>query len=189
HRDSLPLRQGRIPWGSERIAVLPVEIVVPDGEARSVLFEVCAEPVGSEEKFLSPFKIAALTEKVVVAQAVLRDGDRVVLHADTSVIVKQRNAVWIVSTRIVGLLGEQHVVFAEFAGGRMRIRCWSLVPEGEVALPTEKVGAEDASIVAETRQERSIAQLILRQLQAQGLTGYSDVVQSSDSTAIVVTAR
>src|SRR5208283_2880899 len=111
HRDSLPLRQGRIPWGSERIAVLPVEIVVPDGEARAVLFEVCAEPVGSEEKFLSPFKIAALTEKVVVAQAVLRDGDRVVLHADTSVIVKQRNAVWIVSTRIVGLLGEQHVVF------------------------------------------------------------------------------
>jgi hypothetical protein len=92
-------------------------------------------------------------EEIVVPQAVLRDRDRVVLQADAAVIVEQRHTGGIVGAGIVGLIREQHVVFAEFGGTRIRILCRSLVPECEMALPAEEVGAENASIVAETGRE------------------------------------
>ena len=129
--------------------------MVPDGESLRIWLEVRAEPVGGQEKLFSSFEIAAATEEVVVPQAVLRNRDWVVLPADAAVIIEDWDAVGIVGTRIVGLLGEQHVIFAEFAGGRIWILCGSLVPEGEMALPPEEVGTENASIVAETGQRMS----------------------------------
>ena len=89
--------------------------MVPDREPLRVLLEVRAEPVGDDKEFSAAFWVRAAAEEIVVSQSVLRDGDGVVLQADLAVIVELRNAAGIVEALIVGLLGEQHVVFAEFA--------------------------------------------------------------------------
>ena len=124
------MRQGRVPRGAESVAVFPIEVVVPDGEALRVLFEVRSEPVGGEEELSAALRVGGLAKEIVVSQAVLRDRDGVVLQADFAVIVELRDARGIVRTLIVGLLGELHVVFAELAGGGMGIFGGSFVPEG-----------------------------------------------------------
>ena len=74
------------------------------------------------------------------------------LQADFAAIVELWDAGRIIRTLVVGLFGEEHVVLAEIAGAGIRILGRSLVPEGEVAVAAEEVGAEDASIIAETGQ-------------------------------------
>jgi hypothetical protein len=106
--------------------------VVPDREALCIALEVRCEPVGGYEEFSAAFRIGGLAEEIVVSHGVLRDRDGVVLQADFAVIVELRNAGGIVGTLIVGLLGELHVVFAEFAGRCIRIFCGSFMPEGQV---------------------------------------------------------
>ena len=80
-----------------------------------------------------------------------------------AVIVELRNAGGVVEALVVRLLGEEHVVFAECVGGRVRILRGSFVPEGEMALAADQVGAEDASVVGETGQGRRRFASILRQ--------------------------
>lgn len=126
--------------------------MVPDGQPLGVGFEVGAEPVGGEEEFSAAVGGGGAAVKIVVSQAVLRDRNGVVLQADVAVIVELRNARGIVVTLIVGLLGEGHVVFAEFGGGGVGIFRGSFVPESEMAFAAEEVGAEDSSVVAEAGQ-------------------------------------
>src|SRR5579859_3215294 len=148
-RDSLPLRQGRVPRGFERIAILPVEVMVPDGQAVRIRFKVRGQPVGNQEKFLAAFWIGSAAPEVVVAQSKLRDGDGIVLQADVAVIVELRNAGWIVSAAVVSFLREEHIVLAEFAGSGVRIFGGSFVPEREMAFAAEDVGAKDTPVVGE----------------------------------------
>ena len=123
-----------------------------------------AEPVGDNNEFSAAFWVGAAAEEIVVSQAVLRDGDGVVLQADLAVIVELRNAGGIIRALIVRLLGEQHVIFAELARSRVRILRGSFVPEGEVAFATDEVGAENAAVIAETGQAGfGLIQFILRQ--------------------------
>ena len=152
HGNSLPLRQPGVPRSSESVAVFPIEVVVPDCESLRILLEVRDQPVGAYEEFLAARWIGAAAKEVVICQAILRDGNGVVLQADLAVVVELRNAGRIVMPLIVRLLGEQHVVLAEVAAVCMRIRCGSFVPEGQLALATEKVGTEDAAVIIETRQ-------------------------------------
>ncbi len=150
--DSLPLRERRVPWGAKSVAVFPIEVVIPDGESLRVLLEARAEPVRDYEEFAASFWVGRAMVQVVVSQSVLRDRDGVVLQADAAVIVELRDAGRIVEAPIVRLLGEQHVVFAQFLDGRIRILRGSFMPERKVALATEKVGAENAAVVAEAGQ-------------------------------------
>src|SRR5580658_3911650 len=148
HGDSLALRQRRIPGGAEGVAVFPIEMVVPDGEPLQVLFEVGAEPVGSDEELSAALGIGGAAVEIVVAESVLRDGDGVVLQADVAMIVELRDTGGIVGALIVGLFGEQHVVLAQFGGGRVGIPGGSFVPEGEMTFAAEEVGAENAAVIA-----------------------------------------
>ena len=50
--------------------------------------------------------IGGTAAEVVVSEAVLRDGDGVVLQADVAVIVELRDAGGIVGAAVVGLFGE-----------------------------------------------------------------------------------
>src|SRR5580704_4171215 len=100
-----------------------------------------AQPVASGEESLSSFFILGLAENAVVAQAPLRNSDRVVLQADLAVVVEHRNTGRIVMSRIVSFLGKQHVVFAQLMDARARIRLRRVVPKSEVALSRDKIGA------------------------------------------------
>src|SRR5579863_2981842 len=120
------------------------------------------EPVGGQEGFSPALGIVALAEEVVVAQSVLRDGNRVVLRADVSPIVKQWNTGGIERAAVVGLLGESHVIGAEFGTAGPRIFLRRLVPEAELARPPEQVGAENATVIVESGQAESEATFILR---------------------------
>src|SRR5579863_1528092 len=108
------------------------------------------EPVGGQEGFSPALGIVALAEEVVVAQSVLRDGNRVVLRADVSPIFKQWNTGGIERASIVGLLGESHVIGAEFGAVGLRIFLGRLVPEAELTWTPEQVGAEDAAVVVQS---------------------------------------
>src|SRR5215472_11882019 len=127
-------------------------MMVPDPDAVSILLEVGAEPFGDSKEPLFAFDTPATAPKVVAAQAVLRNRDRVVLQADVSVIVELRDALYVVGAPIVGLFREWHVVFAEFGGAGVRIFCGSFVPEGEMAIASEEVGTEDSAVVGESWQ-------------------------------------
>ena len=85
----------------ERVAVLPVEVVVPDGDTICVRLEMRAQPVGDAEKVLFAGRIVGSAPEVVVAESELSDGDGVVLQADVSVIVELRNALLVERTRVV----------------------------------------------------------------------------------------
>src|SRR5271169_3991396 len=111
--------------------------MVPDREPLRVLLQMRTEPVGNDKEFSPTLWVRAAPVQVVVSQSILRDGDGVVLQADPAVIVELRNAGGIIEALIVGLLGEQHVVFAEFARGRIWILSGGFVPEGEVAFATD----------------------------------------------------
>jgi len=112
-------------------------------------FEMCAEPVGNYEKLFSSPWVCSSLPQVVVSQSVLRDRDGIVLPADLAVIVEQRDAFGVVGSLVVGLIGEEHVVLAEFVGDGVWILRRGFVPEREMALAAENIGAEDASVVGE----------------------------------------
>ncbi len=111
-----------------------------------------AQPVGNQEEVRASGRISSASPEVVISQSELGDGDGVVLQADMSVIVELGNTGGVVGALVVGLLGKEHVVFAEFVGCGVRIVHRSLMPKGEVALAAQKIGAEDATVVGETRQ-------------------------------------
>src|SRR5579863_1755855 len=128
---------------------------MPDWESVGIIFQVGTEPFGGEEESLAAGGIGGAAEKIVVAQAVLRDRDGVVLQADVAVIVELRHSGGIVGALVVGFFGEEHVVLAQVGDSGVAIGGGSFVPEGEMAFATEEVGAEDASVVAERGHGRS----------------------------------
>ena len=127
-------------------------MVVPDGKTVCILLEVREEPVCGEKEFALAFGICGAAKEIVISQGVLRDCDGVVLAANLAVIVKLRDAVRVVDALVVSFLGEEHVIFAEVAGGGIEILRGSFMPEGEVAFAAEEVGAEDAAVVVQARQ-------------------------------------
>src|ERR1051326_4525568 len=120
---------------------------MPDVESMGIWFKMVAEPVGDEEEFLTAVGIGGAAEEIVVSQAVLRDGDGVVLQADVAVIVELGDTGGVVSAAVVGFLGEEHVVLAECCRAGVGIFGGSFVPESEMAFAAEHVGAEDAAVV------------------------------------------
>src|SRR5258708_506478 len=126
--------------------------MIPHRESLRVVLKVRGEPVGCYEEFSTPLWLGASPVEIVISQAILRDHDGVVLQADLAVIVELRHSGRIVMTLVVRLLGEQHVVFAQFPDRRIRIRGRSLVPKCEVALASEEVSAEDTPVIAEAGQ-------------------------------------
>src|SRR5215831_11884558 len=124
--------------------------MVPNGESASIGFKMGAKPICNQKKFPTAIRITGAPPKVVVAQSVLGDCNRVVLQADLAVIVQLRNADGIVGSLIVGLLGEGHVIFPEFGDRCVGVFSRRLMPKGQVALPAQQVGAENAAIVVET---------------------------------------
>jgi hypothetical protein len=107
------------------------------------------KPIGGAEELLPPRRIASKAPLVVIAQPILRDRDRVILHADVAVIIKFWNAGAIERPRVVRLLREEHVIGAEFIGRGIGVLCRSLVPKGQLALASEEIGTEDSTVVAE----------------------------------------
>lgn len=138
--------------------------MIPDGESLCVLLEVRAQPVGTDEELSAAFGVRGAAELVVVSQAVLCDCDGVVLQTDCAVIVELRNAGGVIEALMVRFFGEEHGVLAQICSDRVRILRGSLGPEGEVALASDEIGAEDASVVAETGQgSLAVSLSILRQ--------------------------
>ena len=109
-----------------------------------------AEPIAGGKEFPFSIGVLFLSEEIVVSQSPLRDCDGVVLQADLTVVIEHRDARGIVMPRIVRFLGKQHVVLAKLMNTRVRIFFWSVVPESEMAIAGDKIGAENAPIVLQT---------------------------------------
>src|SRR5207245_1610423 len=136
-----------VPRRFQRSAVFPIEMVVPHPDPKGVLLQAGAEPVArSEELFLALF-LAPAAKQVVIPQAPLSDGNRVVLQADLSVVIQQRNTSRIVGATIIGLLEERHVVFAKFCDGCAGIHLRLIVPEGKLAFAWDEVGTAYTPVV------------------------------------------
>jgi len=112
---------------------------------------------GNEKIRLSAW-IGGLPEQAVITQAILRDGDGIVLLSDSAAVVELWHTGRIVGSRIIGLLREKHVVFAEFVRACSRIFRWRFVPKRQMAVPAAEIGAEDAAIVGEARQSKFVEQ-------------------------------
>src|SRR5579871_3852105 len=90
-------------------------MMIPDEKSVGICFEMRTKPVGDQEKFASAVRIICTAPQIVIAKAILRDRDGIVLGADFPVVIQQRNSVSVISSAIIGLLGEGHVVFAELS--------------------------------------------------------------------------
>ncbi|OLE57861.1 MAG: hypothetical protein AUG13_01815 [Chloroflexi bacterium 13_1_20CM_2_59_7] len=86
----------------------------------------------------------------------MSDGNRVVLQANPTVVIQQRYASRIAGSVIISLLGERHVVFAEFTDGGVRVHLRQIVPEAELACARDQVGTEDAPVIIQTARKRHI---------------------------------
>jgi len=117
-----------------------------------ILLEVRQEPVRGEKELALAFGICGAAKEIVVSQGVLRDCDGVVLAANLAVIVKLRDAVGVIDALVVGLRGKGHVIFTEVTGGGVEVFRGNFMPEGELALAAEKIGAENAAVVVQAGQ-------------------------------------
>src|SRR5262245_23626045 len=108
-RDSLSLSERRVPAGAQEIAVLPVELVLPDRHSVAVRRELADEPVGRRERPLPSLRLPGADVEVEVAEPPLRDRGRIVLQADVTAVVEERDAFGIEMSRVVGL-GEEALV-------------------------------------------------------------------------------
>ena len=116
-------------------------------------FETRTEPGCNQKEFFPTNWIPSCLPEVVVSQAELSNRDGVVLQAYAAVVVELRNSRSVEGSVVVGLLGEGHVVLPQFRRRCTWILSRCLMPEREMAVAAEQVGAEDSSIVAETWQE------------------------------------
>src|ERR1700686_3205255 len=130
---------------------------MPYPHPERVLLQMLAQPIASGKKFPLALFTSSLAREVVVAQSPLRNRDGVVLQADPAVVVEHRNASGIVIGGIIRFLAKQHVVFAKLMDARTRIGLRRLMPEGELALPRNKIGTEDAPIVLQTTHNWTLA--------------------------------
>src|SRR6266536_156333 len=176
-RNTLSLGQSGIPGRFQGVAVVPVEMVVPDPEAERILLQIIAKPSGSLQRLLAAGLVTGGAELIVVRQAPLSDSDWVVLEADHSSIVEHGNAVGVVGAGVIGLFAKQHIVLAKLAAGTSEgarrsivLKCpWiegrGFVPECEVASPGAEIGAEDAPVILPTRGHAhsgySISQIVV----------------------------
>src|SRR5580704_10613376 len=108
-RNTLPLREAGIPRRLQRVAILPIEVVVPNPATMLVLLKVCSQPVGGLQSFLQTGSVRCLAEKIKVREPPLRDRNRVILQADCAAIVEHGYSGRIVGARVVGLLAKRHV--------------------------------------------------------------------------------
>src|SRR5882762_6075762 len=102
-----------MPRRLESLAILPIEIVVPDVNAGSILFQVIAKPIAGTKKLVPSFVVASSDKQVVISQSPLRDGDGIVLQADCTAIVHHGNAMRIAMPGVRSLFGKAHVILAE----------------------------------------------------------------------------
>src|SRR5690349_12804397 len=102
---------------------------MPYPDTEGILLEARDQPVCRVDKFLPPRVLARAVVLVVISQSPLFDGDGVVLAADFAAVVEQRNAALVAMSHVVGLLGERHVVLAQFSGNEMRRHLRRVVPE------------------------------------------------------------
>src|ERR1035438_1239651 len=142
-RNSLSLRQSGIPWGLERVTIIPVKMMVPHPQPVSILLQVGGKPIGGRKSLLPTNFVTALAETVVIREPPLRNCNRVVLQADGSVVVEHGNASAIVVPGVVRFLAKQHVILAKPAGSGARIDLGHLVPERQLASSGAEIGAED----------------------------------------------
>src|SRR5271168_3215325 len=119
-RHTLSLRQSRIPRRFERVAILPVKMMVPDPQPVSVLFQIGGKPIGGFESLLPTAFIGCLAKQVVVREAPLRNRDRVVLQANRAVIIEHGDTSAVVMPSIVRLLAKEHVIGTKLAGSGTR---------------------------------------------------------------------
>src|SRR5437764_4992335 len=108
--------------------------MVPYPTAGAILFHMRAEPVARGQEFFLALFLVRSQKKIVISQTPLRDCNRIVLKADVSVVIQQRNTCGIALPRIVGLLKKWHVIFAEFVDLSIGVDLRHIVPEGELAL-------------------------------------------------------
>ena len=123
------------------------------------------QPIRDVQEFLVAVRAGSAAKKIVVAESVLRNGDGIVLAADGAVVIELRDPGGVVEAGVVCLFGEEHVIFAEFRGTRVRIFRRRFVPEGEMAFAAQKIGADDATVIFEAWQtgpEAEIARSISR---------------------------
>src|SRR6266576_2314511 len=146
-RDALSLREARIPRSLERVPVFPVEVMVPDPHALTILFHVGNQPVTGGEKFLAAGLFLVTREEIVVPQPVLSYGDRVVLQTDRAVIVESGNALCVVVTGEICFGREPHVVLTQLVCLRVGIQFGYFMPEGQMALAGQQVCTKNAPIV------------------------------------------
>src|SRR5262250_1996945 len=106
-RDSLPLCQTRVPRRPQRLAIIPFEVVVPDGESTRVRLETFIEPIRREYDAAPIFLCFRSTKEIEIAESPLRDGNRVVLHPDGSAVIQHRNAALVERTGVMCLLAER----------------------------------------------------------------------------------
>ncbi len=145
-RHAAALRQSRIPRRAQHLPVRPVEVVHPHVHAVAVGHQLPFEPVGRRQPRLLVVGCARLAPAVEAGEAVLRDGDGVVLTSDVALVVEQRHAVGVERPAIGRLALKAHEVLpAVFERPFVHER--RLVPERERTGRAVRVHARDAGEV------------------------------------------
>src|SRR5580704_19597760 len=111
------------------------------------------QPVAGGQELLPALWFLRTAIKVMVAQSPLRDGDRVILQTNFSVVVQHGNTGSVVDPVVVRFLGKQHVVFAEFGHGRRGIELRRVVPKSQLAFARQQVGVKDSPVVVQAVYE------------------------------------
>src|SRR5581483_1375098 len=91
--------------------------------------------------------LAGPAAKIEVAKSPLRDRDRVVLAANSAVIIEQRYAFGVVWAGIVRLGFKAHVVLAKLLYGGAGIRRRLIVPESQLASSRKTICDEHTPVI------------------------------------------
>ncbi len=107
------------------------------------------QPIGYGEDLVAMRAESVSPKQVIVSQTILRDGDGIVLTADSSLIVEQGNVDGIEGPGIVCFFAKQHVVLAQFVCQSIGIFFRRFMPKTEMAAASEQIGTRNAAIVVE----------------------------------------
>src|SRR5947208_7366448 len=97
-----------------------------------VSFKAGTEPLRRETKIAPMSLVVGSAKRIVVSESPLRDSNRVILHANASVIIQHRNAAQIAWAGVFRLLAECHVVLAQRVCRGIVVEFGGIVPETEL---------------------------------------------------------
>src|SRR5579883_1271013 len=117
--------------------------MVPHPDALRIERQAFDQPIAGSEEPVAP-------ELWIVPLPVLGDGNGVVLRADLAAVVEQRDAGLVEGTGVIGLPRKRHVVLAQLIVAGPRVGFRMFVPERQLAVPPENVGANNALVIGET---------------------------------------